>query len=65
MGIFTYEQFKQQQQKIELKALIALARFGHKYQKHTACAKLEKMAFPEKEADKVYHNQEQKQLGLE
>ena len=59
MGIFTYEQYKQRQQQIELKALIALSEFGSKYQKHTACVKLEKIAYPEKEAKKVYHNQEQ------
>jgi len=59
MGIFTYEQFKQRQQQIELKALIALAKFGHTFQVDKALAKLEKIAFPEEEAKKVYHNQEQ------
>lgn len=62
MGVFTYEQFKQRQKEIELKALIALAKFGNKPQQWTACAKLEKMAYPEKEAKKVYHNQEQETL---
>jgi len=59
MGIFTYEQFKQRQQEIELKALIALAKFGHTFQVDKALAKLQKIAFPEDEANKVYHNQEQ------
>jgi len=59
MGIFTYEQYKQRQKEIELKALIALAKFGHTFQVDKALAKLEKMAFPEEEAKKVYHNQEQ------
>ena len=62
MGVWTYEQYRTRQQQIELKALIALAQFGNKAQQWTACAKLEKMAYPEKEANKVYHNQEQETL---
>ena len=59
MGVWTYEQYRTRQQQIELKALIALAQFGNKPQQWTACAKLEKIAYPEKEAKKIYHNQEQ------
>ena len=63
MGVWTYEQYRQRQQEIELKALIALAKFGHTFQVDKALAKLEKMAFPEEEAKKVYHNQEQVTLN--
>ena len=59
MSVWTYEQHRTRQQKIELKALIALAKFGHTFQVDKALAKLQKIAFPEDEAKKVYHNQEQ------
>jgi hypothetical protein len=62
MGVWTYEQYRTRQQKTEVKALIALAQFGNKPQQWTACAKLEKIAYPEKEAKKVYHDQEQETL---
>ena len=62
MGVFDYELYRQRQQEIELKALIALAKFGHTFQVDKALAKLQKIAFPEDEAKKVYHDQEQETL---
>ena len=46
MGVWTYEQFQQRQQEIELKALIALAEFGRETQKFEALKHLETIAYP-------------------
>tara|TARA_R100001244_G_scaffold127703_1_gene98428 strand:- start:126 stop:290 length:165 start_codon:yes stop_codon:yes gene_type:complete len=45
MGIFDYEQYVEERQEIELKALIALAQFGKDYQKHEALKHLEAIAY--------------------
>jgi len=45
MGIFDYEQYVEERQEIELKALIAIAEFGKDYQKHEALKHLEVIAY--------------------
>ena len=45
MGIFDYEQYVEERQEIELKALIALAEFGRENQKYKALHKLEAIAY--------------------
>ena len=45
MGIFDYEQYVEERQEIELKALIALAEFGKDYQKYEALKHLEAIAY--------------------
>ena len=47
MGVWTYEQYRQRQQEIELKALIALAQFGKQTQKFEALKNLEAIAYPQ------------------
>ena len=47
MGVFDYELYRQRQQEIELKALIALAQFGRENQKYEALKHLESIAYPE------------------
>ena len=46
MGVFDYELYRQRQQEIELKALIALAEFGRENQKYKALKQLEVIAYP-------------------
>ena len=46
MGVFDYELYRQRQQEIELKALIALAEFGKQTQKFEALKHLEAIAYP-------------------
>jgi len=46
MGVFDYELYRQRQQEIELKALIALAKFGKQTQKYEALKHLEAIAYP-------------------
>ena len=46
MGVYDYEQYRQRQQKIEVKALIALAQFGRETQKYEALKHLEAIAYP-------------------
>ena len=46
MGVFDYELYRQRQQEIELKALIALAKFGRDNQKYEALKHLESIAYP-------------------
>ena len=45
MGVFDYELYRQRQQEIELKALIALAKFGRETQKFEALKHLEAIAY--------------------
>jgi len=45
MGIFDYEQYVEERQEIELKALIALAEFGRENQKYKALHQLEAIAY--------------------
>ena len=47
MGVFDFERNRMRQQKIELKALIALAQFGRENQKYEALKHLEAIAYPE------------------
>ena len=47
MGVFDFERNRMRQQKIELKALIALAQFGRETQKYEALKHLEAIAYPE------------------
>jgi len=46
MSVWTYERWKQNQQEIELKALIALAQFSRETQKYEALKHLENIAYP-------------------
>jgi len=46
MGVYDFEQYRQRQQEIELKALIALAQFGRETQKYEALKHLEAIAYP-------------------
>ena len=46
MSVWTYEQWRKNQQEIELKALIALAQFGRETQKYEALKHLEAIAYP-------------------
>ena len=46
MSVFDYERYRQRQQEIELKALIALAQFGRENQKYEALKHLEAIAYP-------------------
>lgn len=45
MSIFDHEQYIEKRQKIELKALIALAQFGRENQKYKALHELEAIAY--------------------
>ena len=47
MGVFDFERNRMRQQKIELKALIALAQFGRENQKYEALKHLEAIAYQE------------------
>lgn len=51
-----YEQIKQKQKEIEVRALVALAAYGTPLQNSEACQKLREIAYPEILADKI--NQE-------
>ena len=46
MGVFDFERNRLRQQKIELKALIALSEFGRENQKYEALKHLEAIAYP-------------------
>lgn len=46
MGVFDFEKNRLRQQKIEVKALIALAQFGREIQKYEALKHLECIAYP-------------------
>jgi len=61
MGVYDYEQYKQRQQKIEVKALIALMRYGRTHgRKVEAESRLCEIAFPETVAENI--NQEKLDL---
>jgi len=62
MGVVEYERNRLRQQEIEVKALIALAKYGVQVQKFEALKHLEHFAYPEALAYKIKH---QEQLGLE
>jgi len=65
MGVYDYEQYKQRQQKIEVKALIALMKHARVFEvKQDAEIKLWKLAFPE-EVAKNLKRIEQEKLDLE
>lgn len=48
-----YEQIKQKQLEIEVRALTALAAYGNSAQKYNACKQLEEIAYPKKLADEI------------
>ena len=47
VGILTHEKIKQRKKEIEVKALVALTKYGSQPQKFKALGKLEKIAHPE------------------
>ena len=47
MGIIEYEQLKMRQQEIEVRALVALSKYGNQHQKLKALKHLEYIAYPE------------------
>ena len=53
MGVVHFEQLRLGQQKIEVKALVTLAKYGSQPQKFKALAKLHRIAYPEEEAEKL------------
>ena len=53
MGVYDYEQYRQRQQEIEVKALTALAQFGNQTQKFEALKHLEAIAYPEITAEEL------------
>ena len=54
MGVYDYEQYRQRQQEIEVKALIALMRYGRTHERKVyAEKKLCEIAFPETVAEKI------------
>lgn len=55
-----YEQIKQKQLEIEVRALTALAAYGSTPQKYNACKKLEEFAYPEQTLDKINNNYKQR-----
>jgi len=57
MGIVEYERNKLRQKKIEVKALVALAKYGVQVQKFEALKHLEFIAYPNKLAQQINKNQ--------
>jgi len=53
MGINNYEQTRLRQIKIEVKALVALVKYGHEHHKNKALAKLHDIAHPEILAERL------------
>jgi len=53
MGIIEYEQNRLRQIKIEVKALVALVKYGHEHHKNKALAKLHDIAHPEILAERL------------
>ena len=53
VGILNYEEQRLRQQEIEVKALIAIARFGNGIQKFEALSELENHAYPKALAEKI------------
>ena len=51
--VYDFERNKISEKKIEVKALVALARFGNQIQKFEALKHLEHFAYPEKLAKKI------------
>lgn len=47
MGIIEHEQNRLRQQEIEVKALVALSKYGNQHQKFEALKHLEYIAYPE------------------
>ena len=59
MGVVEFEQNRLRQQEIEVKALVALMRFGRTHgRKVEAESRLCEIAFPETVAEKINSNQE-------
>ena len=62
MGVYDFEQYRQRQQEIEVKALVALTKQDIVISMRIdAVRKLHELAFPEVLAEKI----QQQQLGLE
>ena len=53
MSVFDYEKYRQRQQEIEVKALVALAKYGVQVQKFEALKHLEEIAYPEITAEEL------------
>ena len=61
MGVVEFENMRIRQKKIEVKALVALAKYGVQVQKFEALKHLENIAYPEVLAENI----NQTKLGLE
>jgi hypothetical protein len=64
VGILNYEEQKLRQQEIEVKALVALVKYGHEHHKNKALAKLHNIAHPELLAQKIEMMQKSEQATL-
>jgi len=53
MSVWTYEEYRLRQQEIEVKALVALAKYGVQVQKFEALKHLEEIAYPEITAEEL------------
>ena len=65
MGVVHFGELKLRQQEVEVKALIALMKYGNEYVKSDATKALRCIAFPELLADKINQEIRQKQLELQ
>jgi uncharacterized membrane protein len=65
VGILNYEEQRLRQQEIEVKALVALAKYGVQVQKFEALKHLEFIAYPDKVASKIDNEVKQKQMELD
>ena len=64
MGVVEYERNRLRQQEIEVKALVALVKYGVQQQKYKALRALEDIAYPQDLTDKINQQIKQKQLEL-
>ena len=53
VGILNYEEQRLRQQEIEVKALVALCKYGNRNHKAKALVYLENIAYPDKVAEKI------------
>jgi len=58
MGVFGFEEVRISEKEIEVKALVALAKYGNKIQKFEALKHLQFLAYPEALAEKINSDQE-------
>ncbi len=64
VGILTHEKIKQRQKEIEVRALVALVKYGYEHHKNKALAKLHDIAHPELLAQKIDMMQKSEQATL-